>query len=130
MARVWWLGLVSIFVAGCAHRTAKNETPPTVRQVSAPTPAPQLKTRIKYVYVETPVTTVSATTTAPFERTETPPKSFLSEVTHLFWPLITMILTGFALIAILYGEHRVLDRQFERRALKRVGATPNLEPKG
>lgn len=97
----------------CAHRTPEPEV---VAEVAvAPTPNPErVATRIRYVYVETP-DTVSAMT-APYERLEGEKRTLAGEILRVFWPLLTMMATGAVFIAVLLGEHLILNRQLERRA--------------
>ncbi len=106
------LAAVTMLTFGCAHEPIAGQL---VAFAPKPTPAPLFKSRIKYVYVQTP-STESGMTTAPFERLTDEPKSLAKDVVHIFWPLLTMLGAGLVLIAGLFIEHRVLRQQLAQRA--------------
>jgi len=105
----------SVLVSACAHRRVVEEVQ---APVPAATPAPEVKTKIKYVYVKTPDTT-SAMTIEPYERSEKPAKSLTAQIVQIFWPLLTLLAAGALMIVGLYFEHQILNRQLARRS-KRV----------
>jgi hypothetical protein len=106
------IGITLSFTFACAHKLVQEETPVIAATTVTP---PQLKPRVKYIYVETP-STQSAMTTAPFEKETDQPTSLRDEVVHIFWPLLTLLAFGALMIAGLMIEHLVLNRLLARRA--------------
>ena len=104
--------LIVMFAAACAHEPTA-EAPPVPAAVQ-PAPTRPQKTKIKYVYVETPATE-SAMTIEPYEPAPREQSSFTQDVVKIFWPLLTMMATGAVFIAILFVENKIITKQLAQR---------------
>jgi hypothetical protein len=100
-------------LSACATRRAADDvdTKPVVAA-----PAPDVKPKIRYVYVERKtLPTESAMTIAPLDVPPGRQVNIVSDIVHVLWPLLALLGAGAVLIAGLYAEHKILNRQLAAR---------------
>lgn len=116
MRRFLALTILMTLTACASRRAVEDVTPPPPTQVKAPVAKPQ----IKYVYIDRTPPTVSAMTFSPLEAPPAKEFHLWSEIGRILWPLIALLGAGAVMIAGLYVEHLVINRQLAARRARQA----------
>jgi hypothetical protein len=106
--------ILILTLSACASRRKTEEAQ---APIPTATPAPP-KPQIKYVYIDRTLPTTSAMTIAPLDVPPAKEIDIMGDVARILWPLLALLGAGAVMIAGLYAEHLIINRQLAARRVR------------